>query len=72
MTDRVPSTLTEQATEVECVFMERRAQLQQFIDMPAAKGRPPEEVIKLKRERLFTLREAMRTLKELAGRSEAA
>jgi hypothetical protein len=66
MTDPAPSSLADQANEIHCIFLERKFAYEQMRDMPAGK-RPPDEVLTLKRQRLFVLRDADRTMRGLAG-----
>ena len=72
MTTRVPSSLIEQAEELELTFVNRRGHYDVLRGLKEGKGRPTDAELHRLRDRLLTLRDAWRTLKELAGRSEAA
>jgi small-conductance mechanosensitive channel len=71
MTDRVPSTLTEQAEELELSFLNRRGHYDVLRKLPEGKGRPKQEELNRLRDRLLILRDAAHTMKALAEKDAA-
>lgn len=71
MTDRVPSSLSEQAEELELTFVNRRGHYDVLRGLGEGKGRPSEQELHRMRDRLLILRDCLRTIKGLAEKEGA-